>query len=98
MGGHDDREVIRTRHALEELGDVDTRGRIKRSGRLVGEENVWLVSHGSRDSDTLALTTGKLPWEMLRAVSEAYSLKNFLDSLVTVVFVIRCTRPKSTFS
>ncbi len=49
--------------------DFLRRSRVQVAGRLVGKDQVWVGSDGSRDGNTLLLDARELPWEMVEPVT-----------------------------
>jgi len=64
--------------ALEQLEDLQLDGDIERRGRLVGDQQLWLVGQRHGDHHALALPAGKLMGQGLEALAwlrDAYQLE-----------------------
>ena len=60
VGHQQDRQAPLLVEALEDLHNLNAGSLIEISGRLVGEQNRWIVDQGPRDRHALLLTARKL--------------------------------------
>jgi hypothetical protein len=63
---------------LEEIEHLSRSVGIEVAGRLVGEQQHWIVSQRSRNSDTLPFANRKLRWSMMEAMAHAHELQQLL--------------------
>jgi hypothetical protein len=65
--------------------------RIQIASGLVGENNLRIIDQGPRDADALLFATGKLRWQVMRAISQANASQS-LDRLFLVGHAVKILR------
>ena len=78
MRYHDDQTVAC--YLLEYLHYLNAGFGVKRSGRLVGKQNVGVVYQRAGDGDTLHLTAGHLVGLFVKLIAQSHTLKHCLGT------------------
>src|SRR5579862_1777960 len=73
---------------LEDRHDFDAGFGIERSGRLVGQDELWIVDQAARDRDTLLLTSGQLTGMVMVALRQSYDRQRLHGAFVGMTGII----------
>ena len=71
---------------LEQRHDLVAGAAIKGAGRLIGQDEHWLIYERSSDGDALLLASGELTWPMVSAMTQADALQSLCGSAVSLEF------------
>ena len=84
VGDHHDRRAVLDGHLLQQADDVHRRILVERRGRLVGEDQPWMVDEGAADRDPLAFAARQEPRLVVDAVAEPEALQDFGAALAHI--------------
>ena len=73
---HHNRASLLVKFAQQAQDDLFIQ-RIKIASRLVGKNNLRIVDQGPRDADALLLAPGKLRWQVMHPLAQAYAGQRF---------------------
>ena len=69
VAGEEHGQLALALEGFEQVENLGLNGDVERSGRLVGEQQIWLVDEGHGDQNALALAAGELVWIVVEASS-----------------------------
>ena len=88
MSYHDNKAF--SRNLADEIHDLLRGHCIKCAGGLVCKEDFGIINKGSRNSNSLALTAGKLVWTLVILTAKTYSVKSVFSLLDSLSFTHTC--------
>jgi hypothetical protein len=75
VGGHDRGDPLTVRDAADQPHDLARGLQVELTGRLVGEQQPWIVRQGPRDRYPLLLTAGQLVGALPRVTGQPHQVQ-----------------------
>lgn len=90
MGYHENRDPLGV-EPLKEREDISTAFGVEVTGRLVREDQFWIIHNRSSYRHSLSLATGELVGPMIHAIFKSYEVKRGDSSLSLLHIIQRST-------